>query len=169
MNELMEKRRAEYEAGNRLALMLAIQTCRAMGWPWPEWVSTVVRQTLESAIETGRTDELPNMLFGRGTPKANVRAIDDEGTLQCWELLTEMKAGGQLHRPDGGEASVMTILAEFIAWYTMDPEGVSVRTLQKQIGRARERRPSVPSFVAIGYELPMCAFLADRGYWGAKP
>ncbi len=160
MNDLMEKRRAEYQAGNRLALLLAIDTCRAMRWEWPQWIREAVRDALERTIADGRMEDLPARLFGNETPQKQRDAIHGEGLLQCLELLEDHKRRGMLP----ARANLKKILAEFVQWYAGNPEGVSDSTIGKQLDAARRRRPKVPEFVAIGYEIPLMLFLDSREY-----
>lgn len=172
--DTLNRFRRDYEGDKRIALMLAIQECGAMGWAWPVWVSNAVRHGVEKAIATNQTDDLPALLFGRATPGGNIQTITDEALLQCFEHLEVLKATGQLHAPDGGRANVTRVLCDFYAWHAGggdddQPGSVSENSMKARIKRARARRDDAPGFVAIGYELPMMAFLSTHGYWRAKP
>ncbi len=166
--DLLNQYRDEYAAGKQSALALAVETCRGMHWDWPEWVQVDVRKCVEASAATIKKHDLHAMLFGKAPPLKQQQAIQNEGLLQCWELLSEMKSNGQLWAPDGGEAILTSVLADFVGWFTNDSNGVSEKTLEGRLNRARQRRKKIPKFTAIGFEIPMMFYLSDRGYWHAK-
>ena len=161
----IEKWEADYRAGNKRALWMAIELCKSMRWEWEAWMAIAVREVLEGAITSGREAEIPSLLFGRETPRKLRDSISGEGLLQCHERLDEMKIQKQLWALDGGNANVLDILAEFVSEFFGDPSGASESTLGKQIRKARSERGNVPKYFAIGYEIPLMEFLSRKGYW----
>lgn len=165
MTRLIEKWEADYRAGHKRALRMAIESCRTMRWEWEAWMSSAVREVLEGALATGREEEIPSLLFGRETARKQRDAISAEGLLQCYERLEEMKHQRQLWAFDDGDANLIEILADFIAEFFDRPDGASSSTLEKQIRKARKNRRKVPGYIALGYEFPLMEFLSRKGYW----
>lgn len=84
--EQLAKWREAYEAGNSLALLLAIRMCISLGIPPPSWAATAFSAAVMS-VATSSTASWDDA-FGR-PPRAP--AVDDRLALKVWMRIEQLR------------------------------------------------------------------------------